>query len=151
MKIIIGSDHRGRDLKEKIKTFLSEQTVPVIDAGPFDGEPVDYPDLGKEVAEKVSSGACERGILICGSGVGMSIVANKFPGVRAALCKDTYCARMSRNHNDANILILGADTTPQDAALAIVDTWMKSEFEGGRHQLRLDKIKEIEDAYFKRG
>jgi ribose 5-phosphate isomerase B len=151
MKIIIGSDHRGRDLKEKIKTFLSEQAVPVIDAGPFDGKPVDYPDLGKEVAEKVSSGACERGILICGSGVGMSIVANKFPGVRAALCKDTYCARMSRNHNDANILILGADTTPQDAALSIVDTWMKSEFEGGKHQRRLDKIKEIEDAYFKRG
>ena len=80
----------------------------------------------------------------------MSIVANKFPRVRAALCKDTYCARMSRNHNDANVLILGADTTPQDAALAIVDTWMQSEFEGGRHQRRLDKIKEIEDAQFKR-
>jgi ribose 5-phosphate isomerase B len=151
MRIIIGSDHRGRNLKEKIKTFLLRKAFPVIDEGPFDGEPVDYPDLAKAVAEKVSTGICDRGILICGSGIGMSIVANKFPGVRAALCKDTYCAQMSRNHNDANVLILGADTTPQDVALAIVDIWMKSEFEGGRHQRRLDKIKEIEDAQFKRG
>jgi ribose 5-phosphate isomerase B len=150
MKIIVGSDHRGRDLKEKIKTFLSQKDVPVIDIGPFDGEPVDYPDLGKEVAEKISSGAFERGILICGSGIGMSIVANKFPRVRAALCKDTYCAQMSRKHNDANILILGADTTPEESAMAIVDIWMKSEFEGGRHQRRLDKIRDIEDVQFKR-
>jgi ribose 5-phosphate isomerase B len=151
MNIIIGSDHRGRVLKEKIKTFLSEKSFPLVDAGPFNGEPVDYPDLAKEVAEKVSAGVCDRGILICGSGIGMSIAANKFPRVRAALCKDTHCALMSRKHNDANILILGADTTPQDVALAIVDTWMKGEFEGGRHQRRLDKIKEIEDAQFKRG
>jgi len=151
MKIIIGSDHRGQDLKEKIKTYFSEKTFPLIDVGAFDNRPVDYPDLAKEVAEKVSAGICDRGILICGSGIGMSIVANKFPGVRAALCKDRYSAQMSRKHNDANILILGADTTPQALALEIVDTWMKSEFEGGRHQRRLDKIKEIEDAQFKRG
>jgi ribose 5-phosphate isomerase B len=151
MKIIIGSDHRGRELKERIKTFLSEKAIPTIDVGPFDGDLVDYPDLGKEVAEKVSSGEFDRGILICGSGIGMSIVANKFPRVRAALCYNTYCAQMSRNHNDANILILGADTTPQEFVMPIVDIWIKSEFEGGRHQRRLEKIRDIEDVQFKSG
>jgi ribose 5-phosphate isomerase B len=151
MKIIIGSDHRGLNLKEEIKTFLLKESLLLHDVGPFDDKPVDYPDLAKEVAEKVSSGTYDRGILICGSGIGMSIVANKFPRVRAALCKDSYCAQMSRKHNDANVLILGADTTPPGEALTIVDTWIKCEFEGGRHQQRLDKIKEIENAQFKRG
>lgn len=150
MKIIIGSDHRGWKLKEEIKAYLKDKTSHLVDIGTSDGNPIDYPDIAKKVAEKVSSGIFDRGILICGSGIGMSIVANKFPRIRAALCKDTYCAQISRRHNDANVLILGADVTPKQTALAIVDEWLKTEFEGGRHQFRLNKLKEIENAQFKR-
>lgn len=150
MRIVIGSDHRGRELKEEIKAFLYEETM-LTDVGPFDDQSVDYPDFGRQVAEKVSSGEFDRGILICGSGIGMSIVANKFPRVRAALCHDARSARMSRNHNNANVLVLGADSTPRRLVTQIVEAWIKSEFEGERHQRRLDKIKDIEDAQFKSG
>jgi RpiB/LacA/LacB family sugar-phosphate isomerase len=144
MKIIIGSDHAGFSLKEALKKFLAEVDVEILDVGAHSSEPVDYPDFGRKVAEKVSSGEFARGILICGSGVGMTIVANKFPNVRGVLCLDSDTARMSRKHNDTNILVLAGRRTDIEAAKAIVRTWLETKFEGGRHSRRLDKIKKIE-------
>jgi len=141
LKIIIGSDHAGFSLKEALK----ESFGGMVDAGTYSEDSVDYPDFAARVARAISSGEFERGILICGSGVGMSIVANKFPGVRAALCTDTDTARMSRMHNDANILILAGRRTDVETATAIVKVWSNTEFEGGRHKRRLDKIKNIEE------
>ncbi len=141
MKIIIGSDHAGFSLKEALK----ESFGGMVDAGTYSEDSVDYPDFAARVARAISSGEFERGILICGSGVGMSIVANKFPGVRAALCTDTDTARMSRMHNDANILVLAGRRTDVETATAIVKVWSNTEFEGGRHKRRLDKIKNIEE------
>jgi ribose 5-phosphate isomerase B len=143
-KIIIGADHAGFSLKETIKTFLVNSGREVTDEGTFSLESVDYPDFGITVAKKVSSGEFLRGILICASGVGMTIVANKFPHVRAALCLDEEGARLSRLHNDANILALAGRRTEPETAKAIVDMWLKTAFEGGRHQARLDKIKKLE-------
>jgi ribose-5-phosphate isomerase (EC 5.3.1.6) len=144
LKIIIGSDHAGFSLKEALKKPLAEADVEILDVGAHSSEPVDYPDFGRKVAEKVSSGEFARGILICGSGVGMTIVANKFPNVRGVLCLDSDTARMSRKHNDTNILVLAGRRTDIKAAKAIVRTWLETEFEGGRHSKRLDKIKKIE-------
>jgi len=141
LKIIIGSDHAGFSLKEALK----ESFGGMVDAGTYSEDSVDYPDFAARVARAISSGEFERGILICGSGVGMSIVANKFPGVRAALCTDTDTARMSRMHNDANILVLAGRRTDVETATAIVKVWSNTEFEGGRHKRRLDKIKNIEE------
>lgn len=143
MKIIIGSDHAGFSLKENVKIFL-EEDMEVLDVDTHNGESVDYPDFGAKVAEKVSSGEFKRGILVCGSGVGMTIVANKFPNVRAALCLDSETALMSRKHNDANVLVLAGRKTDIETAKTIVKTWLETEFEGGRHSRRLDKIKDIE-------
>lgn len=140
MKIVIGSDHAGFDLKEALK----ESFDGMVDVGTYNEDSVDYPDFAAKVARAISSGEFKRGILICGSGVGMSIVANKFPGVRAALCTDTDTARMSRMHNDANILVLAGRRTDAEKAAAIVRVWSNTEFEGGRHRKRLDKIKNIE-------
>jgi len=142
--IIIGADHAGFALKEGLKGFLAERGMDVIDAGTYSGDPVDYPDFGRRVAENVSSGSVKKGILICGSGVGMSITANRFPGVRGALCLDAETARLSRMHNDSNVLILAGRKTDLETAKGIVKTWLETEFEGGRHQTRLDKIIEIE-------
>jgi len=142
-KIIIGSDHAGFPLKETVKTYVAELGYAVTDAGTNGTANVDYPDFGAAVARKVSAGEFDRGILVCGSGVGMSIVANKFPGVRAALCLDEETARMSRLHNDANILVLAGRRTDEDAAKSIARIWLNTEFEGGRHQRRLDKIADI--------
>jgi len=141
MKIIIGSDHAGFDLKEALKGAIGGMT----DIGTDSGESVDYPDFGVRVARSVSSGEYERGILICGSGVGMSIVANKVPGIRAALCTDVDTARLSRMHNDANILVLAGRRTDLKEAVAIVTVWLETPFEGGRHARRLDKIRNIEE------
>jgi len=141
LKIIIGSDHAGFDLKEALKDSISGMT----DIGTYSNEPVDYPDFASKVARAVSAGEFEKGILICGSGVGMSIVANRFPGVRAALCTDTETARLSRMHNDANVLVLAGRRTDTETALAIVTVWLNTEFEGGRHRKRLDKINTIEE------
>ncbi len=141
MKIIIGSDHAGFDLKEALKGAIGGMT----DIGTDSGESVDYPDFGVRVARAVSSGEYERGILICGSGVGMSIVANKVPGIRAALCTDVDTARLSRMHNDANILVLAGRRTDLKEAVAIVTVWLETPFEGGRHARRLDKIRNIEE------
>ena len=144
MKIAIGSDHAGYILKEQIKRFLGKMDIETADAGTGSEESVDYPDYGSEVARAVSAGRVARGILICGSGIGMSIVANKFPGIRAALCRDAETAVLSRRHNDSNILVLAGRERGSDEAEAIVQAWLDTAFDGGRHQRRLDKITTIE-------
>jgi len=141
MKIIIGSDHAGFALKEALKKAFHG----ITDIGAGSEESVDYPDFGARVARAVSSGEFDRGILICGSGIGMSIVANRFPGVRAALCTDTETARLSRMHNDANVLVLAGRRTDPETAVAITTVWLDTPFEGGRHARRLDKIRTIEE------
>lgn len=144
-KIAIASDHTGMELKEDIKIFLKESGFNnVVDMGSNGNESVDYPDYGIPVAEKVSRGELEKGILICGTGIGMSIVANKFPNVRAALVNDVYSARMAKEHNNANILVIGGRIAGKGLAREMVKTWLGTKFEGGRHQRRLDKIREIE-------
>lgn len=148
MKIAIASDHAGRELKDEIVAFLKEKGIDLIDYGVDNPESVDYPDYGIKVARAVSKGMADRGILSCGTGIGMSIVANKFPNVRAALCADMYTARMSRLHNDANILVLGGRTLEREVALLMVEAWLKTGFEGGRHQRRLDKIRDLEMGLF---
>lgn len=145
MKIVLGSDHAGFELKEDLRAYLVEQKVGVIDLGVYNEEPVDYPDIGASVAEKVSRGEVGRGILICGSGIGMSIVANRFPGVRAALCHGLYTARISREHNDANLLILGGRLIGKGLAREILKVWLETGFQGGRHQRRLEKIRALEE------
>jgi ribose 5-phosphate isomerase B len=143
-KIAIASDHAGLDLKDKIVKFLQEAGQSVSDFGTHNRDSVDYPDYGIPVAQAVSEGKIERGILICGTGIGMSIVANKFPGVRAALCYDPFTAKVSRLHNDANVLVLGERVLEEKTALEIVRLWLTTEFDGGRHARRLAKIEEIE-------
>ncbi len=150
MKIAIGSDHAGVGLKDRIGALLAELGQSVQDLGTNGNEPVDYPVYGARVAEAVSAGTVERGILVCGSGVGMSIVANKFPGVRAALCSDPQVARTSRAHNDANVLVLGERVLDAENGLAIVKAWLETPFDGGRHANRLKKIEEIERRFHPR-
>ncbi len=140
----MGSDHAGFDLKEEIKSFLEERGEIVEDLGTGSRESVDYPDYGRRVAETVSTGEAPLGILICATGIGMSIVANKFPGVRGALVGDLYSARMAREHTDANLLILGARVVQPELARELVQTWLEAEFQGERHQRRIDKIAELE-------
>jgi ribose 5-phosphate isomerase B len=137
-KIIIGCDHAAYRLKETLKRALEERGIRVTDAGTHSEASMDYPETGKLVAQKISSGEYERGILTCGTGLGMSMVANKFPHVRAALCNDLFSAAMSRKHNDANILVLGGRVIGDVLALEILNTWLTTPFEGGRHQRRLD-------------
>lgn len=144
MKIAIGCDHAATDLKDKVTAFVSDKGHTVDDLGTNSTDSVDYPDLGSAVASSVSGGKADRGILICGTGIGMSIVANKFHGIKATLCYDLLTARMSRLHNDSNILVLGSRTTGEELALSIVKIWLDTEFEGGRHQKRLNKIAEME-------
>ncbi len=142
MKVVIGSDHAGISLKKLIiKTF---DTVEFIDVGTNSPDSCDYPDYIEPVGHKVISGEADKGIAICGSGIGASITVNKVKGVRGALCMNQYMAEMSRRHKNANVLVLGARVTGEDLNLAIIETWFNSEFEGGRHQRRLDKIGTIE-------
>ena len=143
-QIIIAADHAGYALKEALKPSLTEMGFVITDAGTDSDQAVDYPDPGGKAAGAVSAGLIPRGILICGSGVGMSIVANRYPGVRAALCLDEETARLSRMHNDANILVLAGRKTDPETALRIVRVWLTTPFEGGRHQRRLDKINRME-------
>ena len=145
MKIAIGSDHAGVALKNKITPVLDDLNIEWEDFGTKDEDSVDYPDFGEKVSSAVSNGKVERGILICGTGIGMSIVANKFPGIRAALCQEDYSAKMSRLHNDSNILVLPGRIINTETAVNIVKTWFNTDFEGGRHQKRLDKITAIEE------
>lgn len=142
--IAVGCDHGGVDLKEFLIEFLRAKGVQVHDFGTHGRESVDYPDFGREVSLCVSLGRAERGMLICTSGIGMSITANKFPGVRAALVQDLDAARSSREHNDSNILVLSGAKTERSLAEQIVDIWLTTAFAGGRHQRRLDKISRIE-------
>ncbi len=148
-KIIIGADHAGFSLKEAAKPYLTERNLVITDVGTHSDEPVDYPDFGARVAEKVASGEFKRGILVCGSGVGMTIVANKYPGVRAVLCLDEETARLSRMHNDTNILVLAGRRTDPKTAKTIIGTWLRTAFEGGRHQRRLDKITDTETKLYR--
>lgn len=142
--IVIGSDHGAYDLKEKIKIFLIEGSIDVEDVGCFSENSVDYPDYGIKVASMVSSGKFSRGILLCGTGIGMSMVANKFSRVRAALCSDLFSAIMSRRHNDSNILVLGGRVIGDMLALEIVKAWLETPFDGGRHLRRLEKFDRID-------
>lgn len=144
MRIGIACDHGGFELKEDLKTFVKSMGIDPIDFGSFDETSVDYPDFGIQVAEKVSRAELERGILICGTGIGMSIVANKFTGVRAALANELYSAKCSREHNDSNILVLGGRIVGQGLAREIVRIWLDTPFSGGRHQRRLEKIAALE-------
>ena len=144
MKIGIGNDHAGLGLKEEIMRYLKDNNFDIVDYGTNGTESVDYPDYGLKVAQAVAEGECERGIVICGTGIGISVSANKVPGIRAALCTNCFMARMSREHNDANILALGERVVGAGLALEIIDVWLKTEFAGGRHQTRVEKIAGIE-------
>lgn len=142
--IAIGSDHAGYTLKTEIIEQLKQKNLDILDVG-CNGESCDYPDIAEEVAKNVANGTCEKGILICGTGIGMSIAANKVNGIRAALCSDYFSAKYTRLHNDANILCMGARTIGPGTASEIVDVFLSTEFEGGRHQRRIDKFKDIEN------
>lgn len=143
MKIGIGSDHGGYELKEVIKEYLTSEGIELVDYGTNSLDSVDYPDFGKRVADAVLNKEVDRGILICGTGIGISITANRIKGIRCALCSDTFSARMSRLHNDANILALGGRVLGKGLALDIVKIFLETEFEGGRHERRINKIDEI--------
>ena len=138
MDIILGSDHAGFDLKEACKSHLERLSYGVKDVGVFNRDSADYPAVSHQVAQAVAGGEYSLGILVCGTGVGMSIVANRYKGVRAALCHNLYMARVSRQHNDANILVLGGRVTGEALALDILQTWLQTTFDGGRHLKRLE-------------
>lgn len=144
MAIAIGSDHGGVELKNFLVQLLRSRGIEVEDMGTKGSESVDYPDFGRLVSLKVSKGEAERGVLICTNGIGMSILANKFPGIRAALVHDLKGAQMSREHNNSNVLVLGGGVTERSLAEQILDIWLQTPFAGGRHQRRLDKIAEVE-------
>ena len=145
--IIIGSDHGGLALKTALNSYLNRRGFQVTDAGTNGDASVDYPDFGQKVAEAVIAGEAELGILICGTGIGMSIAANKIPGIRAALVTDVFMARMAKEHNNANVLVLGGRVLDEQKACDLVGAWLDATFEGGRHQLRLDKITALEKKY----
>ncbi len=149
MQIGMACDHGGFELKEELKAYLKSIGHEPIDMGTFNEDSVDYPDYGVLVAEKISRGDMERGILICGTGIGMSIVANKFRGVRAALVNDLFSARFCREHTDANILVIGGRIVGRELAKEIVRVWLETPFVGGRHQRRLKKIEALEKEKFK--
>jgi len=145
MKVAIGSDHAGYDMKENIKKYLISQNVEVIDCGTHSDSSVDYPDYAKAVCTKILDKETTLGILVCGTGIGMSIAANKIHGIRAALCLYPTMAELSRKHNNANILVLGGRIMGTDIARWTVDAFIRTSFEGGRHQNRLDKIERMEE------
>jgi len=144
MKIAIASDHAGFEMKEKVKNFLKELGYEFEDFGTQNKKPIDYPEFALKVADAVSKNLCERGILFCGTGIGMSIAANKVPGVRAVLCYDVKTAKLSREHNDANVLTLGARIIEIEKAEEIITVWLETDFLGERHSKRIEKIEEIE-------
>lgn len=142
--IAIGSDHGGFELKNHIKKHLEDRGLEFKDFGVYNEDSVDYPDCAKPVCKAVLSGECERGILLCGTGIGISIAANKHNGIRAALCTNVFSAKMAKEHNNANIICLGGRVTGRELAFMIVDAWLDAEFAGGRHAKRIAKIHEIE-------
>lgn len=137
--LVIGSDHGGYELKEFLKTYLTEKGIQVVDIG-CNGESCDYPEYARAAAAKITSGECEKGILCCGTGIGISIAANKCPGIRAALVSEPVSAALATEHNNANILCLGGRVTGNALAAACVDAWLEAEFQGGRHAVRVNKI-----------
>lgn len=143
MRVAIGSDHGGYELKEKIKSYLNSQNVSVVDYGTNSSDPVDYPDFGEKVGHAITQGDFDFGIVLCGTGIGISIAANKVKGVRAALVYDDTTARLAKEHNNANIIALGGRTTTYEKAISIINTFSQATYEK-RHQVRLDKIKNIE-------
>mgnify|MGYP000980532298 CR=1 FL=1 len=147
--IAIGCDHGGYNLKKHIIQYLEEKNISYKDFGCYSCDSVDYPDYAQKVAEAVASGEFDKGILICGTGIGISIAANKVPGIRAALCHDCFSAEATRQHNDSNILTMGERVVGPGLAVKIVDIWLNTEFQGGRHATRIDKITEIEKKYMK--
>lgn len=149
MKIAIGSDHGGYNLKKVVVEHLNNKAVEVKDFGTHEAVSCDYPDYGHKVAEAIVNGEYDFGILICGTGIGISIAANKVPGIRAAHCTDSFSARASREHNNANVLCLGERITGTGIAIDIVEAFLSGEFQGGRHATRVDKITEIEKKYYK--
>lgn len=151
MKIALGCDHGGYNLKEAIKKYLEEKNVEYEDFGTYTIESVDYPAYGQKVAEAVASNSCDRGIVCCGTGIGISLAANKVEGIRCAVVSDTFSAKMSREHNNANVLSLGERVIGQGLALEIVETWLNTEFAGGRHERRVNLIHDIEKKYNKNG
>lgn len=148
MLIAVGSDHRGVAMRAKIIDVLHNLGQEVVDVGTDTDKSVDYPDVAAVVARKVSQGEVDRGILVCGTGLGMAIVANKFPGVRAAPCHDSVTAELSRRHNDLNVLCLAGDILGERLVDRLVETWLNTEFEGGRHLRRVEKVKAIERGEF---
>lgn len=149
MRLAVASDHGGFKLKNEILSFLQEIGVECVDFGIFSEEPADYPDLALKVAEAVAGGEYERGIICCGTGIGVAIAANKVPGIRAANCHDTFSAKAAREHNDSNILTLGQRVIGPGLAKEVVAAWLRAEFAGGRHARRVEKIKEIERKYYR--
>ncbi len=149
MKIALASDHAGYELKKGIADYLAQKGIQHQDLGCGPEERVDYVDYADKAARMIVSGDCDSAILLCGTGLGMAIVANKYNGVRATPCSDEYTAEVSRSHNDSNCLTLGGRIIPQDEALSIVQIWLETEFEKGRHQKRIDKILAIEERHFK--
>ena len=145
MKIAIGSDHGGFELKGHIIGHLKNRGIEVTDHGAYSEASVDYPDCARPVCEAVLDGGADCGILVCGTGIGMSMAANKIKGIRAALCSDTYSARMTKRHNNANVICLGGRVVGRELAFDIVDAYLDAGFEGGRHQKRIDKIHELEE------
>ena len=144
--IAVGCDHGGFELKQEVLKHLEERGIEYKDYGCYSDASVDYPVYGKAAAQAVAGGECDRGIIICGTGIGISITANKVPGIRAALCSDCFSAQATREHNDANILALGARVLGEGLALKIVDTFLPAEFEGGRHERRVNLMMDIENA-----
>ena len=147
--IAIGSDHGGYKLKEEIKKYLDEKEIKYKDYGTMNEEAVDYPNIAKEVAQAVQANKCDSGILICRSGIGMSITANKFKGIRCAACHDEYTAKYAKLHNNSNILAIGADDVTTNEAICILRMWLATKYEGGRHEERLKIIEEIENKNMK--
>ncbi len=149
MKIVVASDHAGFSLKKSILDFLSQEKITYQDLGVKEATSVDYPDFASLVAQAVSTHQADAGILVCGTGLGMTITANKFKGVRAVVFTDIYSARMAKEHNDANVIALGARTLDAPKAIRLLKAWLQSSYKNGRHQKRLDKIAEIEKKNFK--
>lgn len=147
-KIVIGSDHGGFTLKEILAGELIKKSYEIVDIGCFDQKSVHYPEIGRTAIKQVLSGNCRRGILICGTGIGMSIIANRYQGIRATLCHDHLTAKLSREHNNSNFLVLGGRLLGDVKALDIMDVWLNTEFQGDRHQTRLDMIDQMADQTF---
>lgn len=150
MKIVVGSDHIGLLLKDILRDYLKSKEIEVVDYGVFDNEPIDYPEIAHKVALAVADDQFDRGVLVCGTGIGMEIVANKVPGIRAALCHDPYSAERARGSNDAQIITMGARVIGPELAKKVIDAWLGMEFQGGASAAKVTKIQQIEAMYLRK-